>query len=303
MPALVKCEEFEYAGVAVHSNFAKAAQFKEVYGGEVFANFDALLKSDVDSVYIPLPPALHYEWGKKSLEAGKHVFMEKPFTILLENTRELLELAETKNLALHENYMFRYHAQIDEIKRVIEIGEIGDVRLIRIDFGFPFKGANDFRYNNALGGGALLDCGGYTIKLAQMFLDGGAKVTTSNLSSKSGFDVDIYGSATLRDDSGRTVQIAFGMDNDYRCELDIWGSAGTLKATRILTAPDGMEPPGVIRKNGIEQTLNLPSDDTFLKSIYHFVRCIDNEQQRKENYSDILRQSELHLSLTSKERK
>ena len=53
--------------------------------------------------------------------------------------------------------MFIYHSQLDEIDNMISSGEIGDIRLYRISFGFPMRAANDFRYNKALGGGALID--------------------------------------------------------------------------------------------------------------------------------------------------
>ena len=120
--------------------------------------------------------------------------------------------------------MFVYHTQLDWIRKKISEGTIGEVRLIRIDFGFPFRGANDFRYNKALGGGALLDCGGYTLKLASLFLGDSAKVTASQLNGKDGFEVDIYGSATLTNNEGLTAQVSFGMDNSYKCSLEVWGS-------------------------------------------------------------------------------
>ena len=63
----------------------------------------------VDCVYIPLPPAFHYEWAKKALLAGKHVFLEKPSTTSLKYTEELVKLAEERGLVIQENYMFQYH--------------------------------------------------------------------------------------------------------------------------------------------------------------------------------------------------
>ena len=66
-----------------------------------------LQHNEVDAIYLPLPPALHYKWGKKVLENGKHLLMEKPFTTSLAETQELLSLAEKKGLAVHENYIYR----------------------------------------------------------------------------------------------------------------------------------------------------------------------------------------------------
>ena len=306
MPALMKCEGFEFAGISsasseewfgeptgelVEIERSKAKKFTDSYGGRLFESYNELLSSpEIDAVYIPLPPALHFRWAKRALENGKHVLLEKPFTTALADTEELLKIAKENGLAVHENYMFVYHSQLDWIKN--KLPEIGEIRLIRIDFGFPFRGTNDFRYNRDLGGGALLDCGGYTVKLAGLFLGMTAKITASQLNTKSGFDVDIYGSATLTNSDGLTAQIAFGMDNSYKCSLEIWGSEGTIYTNRILTAPDGFEPVVAVKKGNEEQQFTLPADDTFEKSIGFFKDCIDNAEIRTEHYKTIYRQSQ-----------
>lgn len=309
IPALSNHENFEYVGVAVaaedewtgalndeikKSELAKAKNFADSYGGRIFSSYSELIQSDmVDAVYLPLPPALHYMWGRKVLECNKHLFMEKPFTVSLTETKELIELAEQKKLAVHENYMFVYHSQLEYIKRQIDENAVGDIRLIRIDFGFPFRNADDFRYNKALGGGALLDCGGYTLKLASMLLGNTSRVVTSNLNYKEGFDIDIYGSATIVNDDGLTAQISFGMDNSYKCSLELWGSDGTLFTNRIFTAPVGFEPTVIIRKGNDETVVKLKSDDTFGKSISFFEKCVNNDIIRNKNYEIILNQSKL----------
>lgn len=309
MPALAKNEHFEFIGISsanaeewfgeptdalVTAEREKAQNFVDTYGGKPFASYGELLSSDeIDAVYIPLPPALHFRWAKAALENGKHILLEKPFTTSLKDTEELITIARENSLAVHENYMFVYHTQLDWIKNKISEGAIGDIRLIRIDFGFPFRGANDFRYNKLLGGGALLDCGGYTVKLASVFLGDTAEVTTSQLNSKDGFDVDIYGSATLTNDNGLTAQVSFGMDNNYKCSLEVWGSTGTIFTNRILTAPDGFEPTVIIKQGNEEQSFTLHGDDTFGKSIEHFADCISNENTKKKHYNTILLQNKL----------
>ena len=75
----------------------------------------------------------------------------------------IIKIAKEKNLAVAENFAFVYHPQIQKIKELIESNRIGNVQLIRSNFGFPFRSKNDFRYNKNLGGGALLDCGCYTL--------------------------------------------------------------------------------------------------------------------------------------------
>ena len=227
------------------------------------------------------------------MEKGKHVFLEKPSTTNYKDTFYLVELAKEKKLALHENYMFNFHSQIDFIENEIRNKIIGDIRLYRIAFGFPFRGSNDFRYSKKLGGGALLDCGGYTLKLATRLLGGEVELKSHNLNYIEGYDVDFYGSGTLVNKDGQVAQVAFGMDNSYKCELEVWGSKGIIYTNRILTAPEGFEPIVKIKTSEEDKEIKLLSDDTFMKSIIHFINCIENDIIREETYEDLLKQEKI----------
>jgi NDP-hexose-3-ketoreductase len=273
---------------------AKAQNFIDQYGGKIIVGYENLIISnDIDAVYIPLPPALHFKWTKRALYADKHVFVEKPLTTCLADTVELIRIASEKGLVLHENYMFIYHNQLEALNDVVKSGEIGEVRLYRITFGFPMRQLNDFRYNKKLGGGALLDAGGYCLKYANYLLGGDAKVITAQANNIEGFEVDIYGSATMANDKGDLAQIAFGMDNDYRCEIEIWGSKGTITSNRILTAPASFEPSYIIKKNQKFEARELPTDDAFLKSVERFKACIYDTNICTENYNLLLKQQVL----------
>lgn len=314
MPALKQCDELTFAGVGVFTKeerfgnervdtnsfqaiqeeeFNKAKVFIDQYGGKIYEGYEEICAADIDALYIPLPPALHYKWAKKALEYGKHVLVEKPSTTSITDTVSLTRTAKKNDLALHENYMFIFHEQLNAIDEIVKSGEIGEIRLYRVSFGFPKRTANDFRYNKALGGGALIDAGGYTIKYATHLLGPSAVIKYAQSNYTSQCEVDIYGSGALINDEGMTVQIAFGMDNNYKCELEIWGSKGSLTTGRILTAPVGFIPTAVIRKGNDEKTINLPSDDSFLKSIRHFITCIHDKNVREEQYKNIRAQAGL----------
>lgn len=314
MPALMQYEGFKFYGIAVASSeewgegysdtiraneYKKACEFIKLYGGKLFSSYSKLISSsDIDAVYLPLPPGLHYRWGKKVLESGKHLFLEKPSTTDAADTRELIQLAKEQKLALHENYMFQYHSQLEYIRNMIKSGKVGDVRLYRVSFGFPKRSQNDFRYNKTLGGGALLDCGGYTLKLASMLLGPSARIAASRLNYTNEYDIDLFGSATLENEDGLVCQVSFGMDNNYKCELEVWGSEGTIYSNRILTAPAGYEPI-IAYKHGNDpaEEIKLPADDTFKKSIGFFEQCILNESIRSQNYDAIQKQADLVQSI------
>lgn len=305
MPALKQLENFKYIGLAAAterefsgadsdklrpSELAKAETFISAHGGKIFKGYEALIRSnEVDAIYLPLPPALHYKWGKKVLENGKHLLMEKPFTTSLAETQELLSLAEKKGLAVHENYMFLYHSQLKKVKELIANGTLGELRLIRAAFGFPMRGKDDFRYQKTMGGGALLDCGGYPVRLALELLGETAQVTQSRLIQPEGYEVDLYGNAVLENKNGLCAQISFGMDNAYQCQLEVWGSKATLIAPRIFTAGADVMPKLVLKLSSGESVLELPKDDQFLHSLEVFYQLV---RETKQNHL-IQRQAEM----------
>ena len=134
LPALRKAGNICFAGVAIadktefkgatdvviEAERAKAQAMIDNYGGRLFESYHALITSDeVDAVYLPLPPGLHYQWAKQALEADKHILVEKPATTSLTATADLIELAREKKLAVHENYMFVFHKQIQEVNDIV----------------------------------------------------------------------------------------------------------------------------------------------------------------------------------------
>ena len=291
LPSLMKCQDVEYAGVASRS-LNKASGFKNQFGGNVYKSYDDLINDPhIDAVYLPLPPALHYQWGKKVLVAGKHLLMEKPFTTCLSDTVDLLAIAKERELTVHENYAFVYHHQLRQIKRIISSGELGDLRQLKMSFGFPKRSENDFRYNNDLGGGALLDCGGYPVRLSVELLGNDTQLVQCQLNHIEGFSVDMFGSAVLKNDKDLCSQISFGMDNAYQCSLEIWGSKKTLIAPRIFTAGADFKPSIILKSSNEDKTLELEPDDQFQHSIEAFLYNIHN---RKSGPIDIIKkQSEI----------
>ena len=98
----------------------------------------------------------------------------------------------------------------------------------------------------------------------------------------------------MRNADGVTAQLAWGMDNNYRCSIDVWASKGTLYAGRVFTAPAGFIPSATIKIGNDEPTtMALDADDTFKKSIEYFGSCIKDNQTRSSNYGQIRRQAEL----------
>ncbi len=317
LPALHKCNHnIIFAGVAVCNDderevekfckitveqlkekrdkqLMKAQKIIEVYGGKIYYGYSSMIMSrEIDAIYIPLPPALHYKWAKDCLEHGKHVLLEKPFTTNEKYTLDLLKIAKQQKLAVIENYMFVYHEQVEAIKNMIQDNMLGTVRLYEAKFGFPKRPEGDFRYNRFLGGGALFDCGGYLIKSASIFLKENFEILYVLSNKTDDSEVDLYGSAAFRNAYGEVMHIAYGMDNAYQCEMSVWGSKAILRAERFFTAPPQLAPNIKISySDGTVQEIAITPCDTFRKSIEHFENCIENLKDREMAYKEIERQA------------
>jgi len=110
---------------------------------ETDKNINVILKrKDVDAVLIATPVSTHFKLGLESLKAGKHVFIEKPFTFTSEESRQLIQIAEEKKLTLMVGHTFEYSPPIIKIKDIIDKGELGEIYYIstsRVNLGLHQK--------------------------------------------------------------------------------------------------------------------------------------------------------------------
>lgn len=91
-------------------------------------SFQTLLDDDsLDAVAIVTPAPMHYGMAKAALEAGKHVYVEKPMTLRADHAEELVELAERNGRKLMVGHLLEYHPVVEQMKKTIEAGELGDV--------------------------------------------------------------------------------------------------------------------------------------------------------------------------------
>ena len=94
----------------------------------VTGSFDDLCADPaLDAIVIATPVPTHYALAKQALEAGKHVFVEKPPAMRASEMAELVELAEARNLVLMPGHLLLYHPGVKKLKGLVETGELGDV--------------------------------------------------------------------------------------------------------------------------------------------------------------------------------
>jgi predicted dehydrogenase len=125
----------------------RLSHMQKLYDGvEITENFDEIVNdSKIDAVVIALPVYLHFEMAKKSLQAGKHVFIEKPMASSTVECQELIDIAEKKKLTLMVGHTFVYCSAVRKIKKIMDSGELGELLYIssrRLNMGLYQKDIN-----------------------------------------------------------------------------------------------------------------------------------------------------------------
>lgn len=152
---------------------AKAEQFAAQYGIEkVYDTIEEVFEDEnVDVIYISTPHNTHLPYLKQALAAGKHVLCEKSITLNSKELAEAAALAKENHVILAEA-MTIYHMPIyKELKKRIQAGEFGPLKLIQMNFGSykEYDMENRF-FNRHLAGGAMLDIGVYALSFVRYFM-------------------------------------------------------------------------------------------------------------------------------------
>lgn len=135
-------------------------------------SYEALVNdADVDIVYVATPHPFHAENAMLALNAGKHVLVEKPFTLNARQARQVVNLAADRGLLVLEAMWTRFLPHMKRIQEILRAGTIGEVRGMTADHTQRLPDDPLHRLNALeLGGGALLDLGVYPISFAaQLF--------------------------------------------------------------------------------------------------------------------------------------
>lgn len=274
IPALLECPGVCLTAVASRS-IEKAREVAVQFGGNAVEGYDALIaRPDLDALYVPLPTGLHAEWCGKALRAGKHLLVEKSLACGLSEAEAMIDAARERNLLIFENFQFQTHRQWGVIRDHLTNGVLGDVHLVRATFGFPPLPKDNFRWNKALGGGALLDTGAYMAKASQLLLGGGLDVVGACQRMDDRTGVDLYGEAMFRDSRGRVAQVAYGFDYFYQCRVELLGTKGKLSTNRVFTAPPSFEPVIHIETAEGARDLRIPVDNHYANMWAWFAREI-----------------------------
>jgi len=218
----------------------KARKFASQYAPDAicFGDYQQLLESDAcDAVYIATPHPFHAESAIAAAACKKHILCEKPIGLNMADTQAIIAAAKREEIFLMEAYMYRCHPLIDRLRERIAAGVIGEPRFVQAAFSFQSKRDLAGRlYNAALGGGGILDVGGYPVSFARLvagarrgdwFENPNSVVSGGHVPEDSG--VDEWAAATLQFSGGLVAEVFCGIQLKTPPTATIHGTEGRIE--------------------------------------------------------------------------
>ena len=208
----------------------KAEKFAQKYGiSKAYGSYEEFLADpEIDVVYISTPHMFHKECTMMCLKAGKPVLCEKPFVMNAKEAREVIDFARESKLFLMEAMWTRFLPVYDKVREWLSQSAIGDIKIVKADFGFSAQYNPEGRvFNRGLGGGALLDVGIYTLAFSSMIfgLDVSQISSCAHIGETS---VDEEFSSILKYKNGEMALIAGAIRTDMQQDAWICGSNGRI---------------------------------------------------------------------------
>ncbi len=190
---------------------SRAKAISDKYGATVASFEEVLGKGGVDIVDICTPTFTHRELAVRALEAGKHVFCEKPVALKIEDARAMDWAAKKSGRKFMVGHVVRFFPQYARVRELAAAGDIGEIVMARLYRGgsFPSHGVGNWFANTAKSGGVFVDLSIHDFDFLRKLL-GPVKTVEARsvaLSSERKKDSFDHGMAILRFESGALAHI------------------------------------------------------------------------------------------------
>lgn len=234
----LKFAQFGEAAAVGSRTLESAERFAAKFGiPQAHASYEELAHNpEIDAIYIATPHPFHKDNALMCLKAGKAVLCEKPFTLNASELEELAAYAKENGRFLMEGMWTRFLPAIEQVKTWIREGKLGEVLHMKADFGFRTSYNPEGRlFNPALGGGALLDVGIYTMSMAALVFGTNPEklVSTAHIGETG---VDEQHTILLDYGAGKTAAISAAIRVGLSNDTYIFGTEGCVHIPSFFNA-------------------------------------------------------------------
>ncbi len=184
-------------------------------------------RPEIEAVAVCAPSEYHFALGMAVLNAGKHLFIEKPVALSLEESGQLIEKAGESSVKAFVGFNLRWHRNVRKAKEVIEEGKLGPVKLVRSVISTNHPMITEWRKNRGLGGGVILELAIHHFDLLRYLFN--SEVEEIYARSVSGDIQDEAASVTLKMSNGILSSSVFSFRSSHGNEIEVYGESGSLK--------------------------------------------------------------------------
>lgn len=217
---------------------AGADKFAKTHGiAKAHGSYEALVNDpEVDIVYVATPHPMHAKDAILALEAGKHVLVEKSFTVNAAEAQAIVDLGARKKLVVMEAMWTRFLPHMIRIREIIAAGTLGEVRSVIADHTRDLPADPAHRINALeLGGGALLDLGIYPISFAWDMLGKPEEVLARGRLKATGADAEV---ATIFRHAGGAISTTISSSDNLGPNVaSILGSKARIEIDAVWYEP------------------------------------------------------------------
>ena len=294
LPAIVEAPNSELVAIASRRAGAAADTLKKYAPNHhqvpCYDSLEALLDdANVQAVYIPLANDEHAAWALKAIAKGKHVLIEKPMAIKVQDVEAIEAAAAKHNVKVMEGFMYRFHPQHARVKEIVASGVIGEVRFAKASYSFMMRPARMYRLANDTqnGGGAMWDIGPYAIhSLRHCFDEDPISVVAQAKYAESGADITTSG--VIDFGNGKRGHFDTSFECSRQSEYTLIGTKGGIKCHTVWQLPGTNDVPVITwwSEDGRKGEEIYPASNHFNLEIAHFSDCVLNNKTPLLNFAD-----------------
>jgi len=250
IPAMQKGLYSEVIAIASRNFRSAQTAAKKLAIPKAYGSYEELVNdADIEAIYIPLPNHLHVEWAEKCMRAGKHVLLEKPIGMHYKQAEQLLRFSKKYPVVkIMEAFMYRHHPQMLEVKRLIDDGEIGEIRSAYSTFTYYNDNPGDIRNQYNIGGGGLLDIGCYCISIARFLFGSEPKRVSGLVEFDPYLKIDRLASGLLEFKEGFATFMC-STQSQYQQNARVSGTKGMIEIIKPFT-PEPNESAKIVLHSG-----------------------------------------------------